>query len=307
MGKIKRERQKFHISAAGDDVPMGEIEKSVPFLVQSSKSSFNETENIFAGIDIKLDAINKLPKPDAVTDADPSAGKSTQAGSYKRKAKSEVVPTTSMPDDKRPERQQSKKQKRELKHSKLMEKINVVQQARQRVKDKQQKKSKKEEPSNAKASPLPASAELATLKAKLSTAFGAPKVAAPTKVPQKKFNTSLKTLEDALPSLKDSLPSLDSVLKLKSSAAKTGMTEDEVDGVGKCSGKKNKKKSQSIVQGKVPLNANKSRSNKSKEMIKRFNHMQKLLSDEQYKKNPRAVIAQHVTKKARDRNRGIID
>lgn len=297
MGKIRHERQKYHISASGDDVTMDD--GPVPQLVVPKPGGFIESENIFAGIDIKLDTINKLSKPDSVADADAGIAKSSQSGPYKRSAKPDVNSIAAKPtqaSNQRPERQQTKKQKRDFKHTKLMEKINVVQQARRRAKEKQQKKSKKGTPTIAEASPIAASAELATLKA----TFGAPKKTVPV---IRKFSTSLKTLEDALLSLNDSLPSLDTVLKLKSSGAKTGLTKDEIDGAKKLGNKKKKNSGQHFVQGKVSTNTNKTRINKSKEMIKRFNHMQKLLSDENYKKNPRAVIAQHVSDKAKIRNR----
>lgn len=304
MGKIKRERQKFHIAATGDDVAMDD--KPIPTLVKTPNATLMPaSDNIFAGIDIKLDAINKFADPEPVPKEQPAADKSTKSVPYK-KSKSDIIPVAKQPSI-APQRQLTKKEKQKLKHEKLLQKIDVIQQAKQSVKDKRNKKkpSKPDTP----VAPISATAELKTLNAKFPAAASTlPKSATPTSAPpkstvatvnKKKFSTSLKTLEDALLSLNDSLPSLDSVLKLKSTEAKTGLDTDEVDGSGK-KGKKGKK-GQKFSKGKVNSNANNNRVNKSKELNKQFAHYQKLLNDETYKSNPRAVIALHIKNKMRER------
>lgn len=279
MGKIKRERQKFHITATADDVEMNN--EPVRTLVKSVATA-KTADNIFAGIDIKLDNIHKFVEPAVVIERKQQP--QVKPIPYK-KTKSDIVPVVNkLPAA--PERQLTKKEKQRLKHDKLLQKIDIIQQAKQRTK---KKRSKQLANDSAPAINVPsASAELKSLNKKIIDIASKSNQA----TPKKKAGLSLRSLEDALPSVNDSLPSLDSVLRLQSKNAKTGLTTDQVDSSDK-NGKKHKKLK---VKGKK-IN----KPNKTNELLKQFNHYQKLLSDEAFKINPRAVISSHIRDKLRNR------
>lgn len=316
MGKIKRERQKFHIAATGDDVEMDD--GPVPMLVKApTPAALSATDNVFAGIDIKLDKINKFAEPEAAPATEQAGtvpdGKSTKPSPY-RKAKKEPTLAFKSSAPAQPERQLTKKEKQRLKHEKLLQKIDVVQQAMQKTKNKRKKQATNDNNSGNGTTvgasnnnnsvgkfvrPLPnASAELETLNREVNAAK-----ASNVPVQKKKFSTSMKSLEEALTSLNDSLPSLDSILKMRSKDAKTGLDEDVTDG-GSTSGSKGAKKgkkSQKFAKGKIKGHEKNNKPNKSKVLVSQFNHLQKLLADDTYKKNPRAVIAAHVKDKLKKR------
>lgn len=289
MGKTKRERQKYHIAATAADVEMDE--KPVPTVVKVPAVPLATTENIFAGIDIKLDTINKFTESAVAPPVESTAEKLVKSGPYK-KNKVDAVPTVVVKKPPtQPERQLTKKEKQRLKHEKLLQKIDVIQQAKQKTQDKRKKQVNS-------LAPIPnvpsAASELKTLSKKVNETTTANNNQT---APKKKFSTSMKTLADALSSLNDSLPSLDSVIKLRSKDAKTGLDEDVVDG-GSGKNKKNKK-GKKFANGKVKGHQNKP--NKSKELINQFNHYQKLIADDTFKKNPRAVIGLHIKNKLRNR------
>lgn len=309
MGKIRRERQKFHITATDDVVGMNEEPQAPKTPVSQLKKGtlLASPDNIFAGIHIKLDSVNKLPEP--VSEVPKTPVKSVKPAPYK---KEKTVAITTVPDvpsklpSNVPEKQLTKKEKLKIRHEKLMQKIDVVQQAKQRANEKRNKKTKKERSLVDDVASLVASIQpkspgtrVAPPRGKGVTSAVLSGIAVPSGsgpvVPKKKFNTSMKTIEEALHSLNDSLPSLDSILKLRSKDAKTGLDVDVVDGPV---GKKGKK----TVKPTVSSNSkNITRPNKSKELVKQYDHYQKLLKDDTYKSNPRAVIALHIKNKLRDR------
>lgn len=290
MGKIKRERQKFHIGATSDGVERDN--KPDPIPAEATAAPVTTVDNIFAGIDIKLDKINKFTESAAASKTAPVSQKEqTKSSPYHKIKPNAVVPLLKKPLA-APERQLTKKEKQRLKHDKLLLKLDVTEKA------KDKRKKKLAVGSTPAGSLLSSAVELNSLQKKISVSTAK---SVPT-MQKKKFSTSLKTLEDALPSLSDSLPPLDSILKLRSKNAKTGLDEDKdkIDG-GSMVGKKSKNgRTRTFANGKVKAH-NKSKPNKSKDLINQFNHYQKLLSDEIYKNNPRAVIALHIKKKLRDR------
>lgn len=209
MGKIKRERQKFHITSMADDDadnPLGaSLEVPKYTLPPPAPMRFDVSENIFAGINIQLDKVNKFvePKPSA----EPPAKKDIS-----------TKPTLkfSAPSSEQPERQLTKKEKMKLKHEKLLQKIDIVQQAKREHESKKKKK-------NAKA----AIADLTKLPS-VGQYVKAPVErldAQPERVASKKPSCNLASVRKELVSLNDSLPSLDTIYRMKSRDAKTGMEE----------------------------------------------------------------------------------
>lgn len=103
--------------------------------------------------------------------------------------------------------------------------------------------------------------------------------------------SNLSSLKKALPSLDDSLPSLNSLFMLKTcSELKTGVPEFD-------------KKLVATEEDSEPKKLTKAMKTRHKKAVfmKRYNYLQKLMADEEFKKNPRQVIAQHV------RNRRVIE
>lgn len=102
--------------------------------------------------------------------------------------------------------------------------------------------------------------------------------------------SNLTYLKNALPTLNDSLPSLNSLFMLKTCAElKTGVPKFD--------------KKLVIAEESTPKKLTKAMKTKHKKKVfmKRYDYLQKLMSDEQFKKNPRKVIAEHV------RNRRVIE
>lgn len=103
--------------------------------------------------------------------------------------------------------------------------------------------------------------------------------------------SNLSSLKNALPSLNDSLPSLNSLFMLKTCAElKTGVPKFD-------------KKLVIADEGSQPKKLTKAMKtrHKKKVFMKRYDYLQKLMSDVEFKKNPRKVIAEHV------RNRRVIE
>lgn len=99
----------------------------------------------------------------------------------------------------------------------------------------------------------------------------------------------LTSLKNALPSLNDNLPSLNSLFLLKTNAElKTGVPMFD------------KKIGEGDTKLKKLTNAMRTK-HKKKVFMKRYDYLQKLLSDKAFKQNPREVIAAHV------RNRRLVE
>lgn len=196
MGKVRRERQKFHIGPSAEAKERDEPRELPETKLKPLAMQIDASENIFAGVKIDLGSVNKFVAPKDTTDS----------GSVisERKAKVTAVKTTPYmkfggPEETgsvQGERQLTKKEKMKLRHQNLLAKIDVVRQSMAKS-----KKGKKKAPV-------------------------APQQAPPAE--KKKANepgkyVSLKTVQRELVSLNDSLPSLSSVLQFKSSDLKTGL------------------------------------------------------------------------------------
>lgn len=104
--------------------------------------------------------------------------------------------------------------------------------------------------------------------------------------------SDLSSLKNALPSLNDSLPSLNSLFMLKTSAElKTGVPQFDKKLVAKASEDSKPKKLTKAMKTR----------HKKKVFMKRYDYLQKLMSDKAFKQNPREVIAAHV------RNRRLVE
>lgn len=103
--------------------------------------------------------------------------------------------------------------------------------------------------------------------------------------------SDLTSLKNALPSLNDSLPSLNSLFMLKTCAElKTGVPQFD-------------KKLVVADEDSTPKKLTKAMKtrHKKKVFMKRYDYLQKLMTDKEFKKDPRKVIAEHV------RNRRVIE
>lgn len=198
MGKIKRERPKFHITSTVDDDADIPIDTSLEVPTYKplplAPMQMDVTENIFAGINIQLDKVHKFSEP-----------KPTPA-STKKSVSTKPTLKFDPPSAGQSERQMTKKEKMKLKHEKLLQKIDVIQQAKQKH-DKKNKKKKDHEPPIAKS---------------VNTLLP---VIQPSLKPDKKHICDLTSIRKELVSLNDSLPSLNTVFHLKSKDAKTGLKQ----------------------------------------------------------------------------------
>lgn len=224
MGKIKRERQKFHITSTVDDdanIPM-ETGRVVPKYNRLPMAPMQSavSENIFAGVDIQLDKVNKFSEPEQPPPP-PSAEPSVQKDLLTRATEAFGPPPTGKPG-----RQMTKKEKMKLKHEKLLQKIDVVQQAKRNHEKKKKKKKAKNSGQHELLPPLHSLFPLELKDAKTGLA----------REPQtrKEILTTMPVcspLSGLFPSqgdfalLNDSLPSLDSIFHLKSKDAKTGLEQ----------------------------------------------------------------------------------
>lgn len=230
MGKIKTARQKFHFSKQSDD-PVT-VKNVVPDYKPLPVAPINS--NIFAGLDISIDKINKLvskPIPEDNDDNDPAP---------------DLVKIVK-------EKPANKKDKIRQRREQLLKKLDTLEHAKRKTKEK-------------------------TIKRRKTAIVG------------------------DLNSLKDALPSLDSLLKLKPNPQniKTGITKIDSKltpnaalpqlqitsmGISKLSRKQKKElKNQKLKK-------------LAKEYNQRFNSFQKVLDNENFKKNPRDVIATHIKMK----------
>lgn len=207
MGKIKRERQKFHIASTVDDdadIPI-DTSHEVPTCkpLPLAPMQLDVSENIFAGINIQLDKVHKFSEPKPT----PSSTESSTKKSVSTKPTPKFDPSSAGQS----ERQMTKKEKMKLKHEKLLQKIDVIQQAKQKHDKKNKKKKKK-----ALADHGPPIAK------SVNTLLP---VIQPSCKPDKKQICDLTSIRKELVSLNDSLPSLNTVFHLKSKDAKTGLEQ----------------------------------------------------------------------------------
>lgn len=126
MGKIKRERQKFHIAAENKVTPKVDQKSSNYKLI---KSQLDAVENIFSGITIKLDNINKFEEFVPTPPDQPKVNKE-KAVEPKVAKDEEKLPEQKVDSNKATGKHLTKKEKMALKHQKLMEKLDVTQKAR---------------------------------------------------------------------------------------------------------------------------------------------------------------------------------
>lgn len=187
MGKIKRERQKFHIVAENKDVTRITQEKS-----KYKPLQLNAVENIFAGIQIQLDDINKfedVPKTESPENVEKSSSSTKESSSHK------IIISNNSNKLQKP---LTKKEKLVLKHQKLMEKLDVTQKAR-RLQG-QKKKQKRNLENNQQT--------LLNIKSDVR-----PMLTPSAVKPSKKFENGKNHQKNifAIPEFNDNLPSLSSV------------------------------------------------------------------------------------------------
>lgn len=200
MGKIKRERQKFHITSEHKENPQADPKKNPKY-----KSLPSDTvENIFAGINIQIDEINKfeelpLPSRQLVQNVD----NVTQPGVIEITEKTSLRTEGNGIGSIKSEKHLTKKEKMTLKHQKLMQKLDVTQQARLKSK----KNKQKHNTNVAKSNQLASNAEVFPL---LTPAAVNP-WRQPNEVPKNVFS---------LPTFNDDLPSLNPVFELKLNSTK---------------------------------------------------------------------------------------
>lgn len=223
MGKIKRERQKFHITSTVDDdanIPMEmgpEVAKYKPLVMAPMQLAVSE--NIFAGVDIQLDKVNKF--------SDSKPAPPSNEPSIQRQISTKPTVAFGPSATGKPERQMTKKEKMKLKHEKLLQKIDVVQQAK-RNHEKKKKKKKAKNPAQLE-TPMPLLDSVFQLKhkdAKTDVAHD-PQVVRPREeiLRPKPASSSLLPSQKDLALLNDSLPSLNSIFHLKSKDARTGLEQ----------------------------------------------------------------------------------
>lgn len=129
MGKIKRERPKFHIAAVKkDDETKSEKNATLTF-----KPQLNSMQNIFAGINIQISNINKLDdisKPEQMHNEEASTETALETALKSTKTKNE---------DRSENKHLTKKEKLALKHRKLMEKLDATHKVKVELQKRQQK------------------------------------------------------------------------------------------------------------------------------------------------------------------------
>lgn len=136
MGKIRRDRQKFHITAENKneinnqhEAPTYNNFRTTTYNNVQQASTYNNVQNIFAGINIQLEAINKFdekPKP------------SNDFTSKKKETfKTEIIQPAKVGSEIKsniPEKQLTKKEKMLMKRESFMQKLDVTQKARLQIK-----------------------------------------------------------------------------------------------------------------------------------------------------------------------------
>lgn len=139
MGKIKRERTKYHtIAVKRDDDPNVEKKPTLAF-----KPQLNSMQNIFAGINIQLSDINKIDenlksnevKKEPIRNEEMSAETNMETTSKSMNTKREFNHLEQKPI--------TKKEKMALKHKTLMEKLDATHKATAELKKRKQKQKQK--------------------------------------------------------------------------------------------------------------------------------------------------------------------
>lgn len=139
MGKIKRDRTKYHtIAVKRDDETNLEKKPSLAY-----KPQLNAMQNIFAGISIQLSDLNKFDenlktnevKKDQKHNEETSTEAETETGLKSMKTKNEYNQSDQKP--------LTKKEKLALKHKKLMEKLDATHKATAELKKRKQKQNQK--------------------------------------------------------------------------------------------------------------------------------------------------------------------
>lgn len=205
MGKIKRERQKYHIAAGNQSSNIiEEDQSSITLPVLPIKTHLDASENIFSGINIQLDHINKfveIASTPSTSKSKVNVEKNVQSILTKDGAKASYQ-KVNFPHTP-PGKHLTKKEKIALKHQKLMEKLDATHKARLEISNNQKKQKPKRSESHHFNQTLAAS------KSEFRSLL--------TPAAVKSCNeTSMKNLNVfSIPLLKDDLPSLDSIFKQK--------------------------------------------------------------------------------------------
>lgn len=230
MGKIKHERQKFHITPIENKEKASSKQKNVS-KYKPVPLKLDAVENMFAGINIQLDSLNKLND-----DNPPPVVQSIKDDKESIKPESEEATTTTankiplkIKSD-APEKHLTKKEKRVMKHAKLMEKIGFFEQQRRSTTRSQKKKNQKNEINQ---SILPSPIEIKSL-----IAPAAVKLAQNTAIVD---GEKVAKNVFAVPTFNDDLPALDSIFKVTAATSKLSQSS-------KTSKAKNKNKKQNFVK-----------------------------------------------------------
>lgn len=250
MGKIKRERQKFHITSetkppVSKDTkpPASKTKKSGAKKV--SALQLDAVENIFAGINIQLDAINKFPDEADAAPLQPIK-ETVPEEQEDREIDGKLTEIQWNFKMSAAEKQLTKKEKLKLKRSKLMEKIDVTQQARIKSQEKRQQKKTK----SATQSPLPSRAEIKSI---LTPAAMKPAAMKPATNTIEESGKEVAKNVFAVPTFDDDLPALSNIFKINPV--------------------KVAKSSKAISKGK-----DKSKSKQKQHFVKNYNLMKKLMA-----------------------------
>lgn len=141
MGKIRRGRQKYHITAENkieinnqhEASPYNNFRTTTYNNVQHA-STYNNVQNIFAGINIQLEAINKF---------DEKTKPSNDFTSKKKEIiKTDIIQPAKVGSEIKsniPEKQLTKKEKKLIKREKFMQMLDVTQKARIQIKNKKKR------------------------------------------------------------------------------------------------------------------------------------------------------------------------
>lgn len=201
MGKVKRDRQKFHITLTDTKVPVTPTRsshKDKPAL----RTQLDAIENIFAGINIQLDSLNKFVEPETMVE---DVERPTEPEFVEKKTNITAAIVKPNIQSYAPDKHVTKKEKMRLKHEKLMQKLDVVAQARAKSSKSKQKNKLKQ----ADQSLLPSKAAVKSLLTPAAVR------------PQPNICETSKKAENqtknvfAIPTFNDDLPSLNSIFKLK--------------------------------------------------------------------------------------------
>lgn len=135
MGKIRRDRPKFHITAENKNEINNQHEASTYNNFRATTcnnvqqaSTYNNVQNIFAGINIQLEAINKFDEKTKPSNDFTSKKEIIQTAKVGSEIKSNI-----------PEKQLTKKEKMLMKREKFMQILDVTQKARLQNKKKKKK------------------------------------------------------------------------------------------------------------------------------------------------------------------------